>query len=70
MNSRLLELKSQAEIVTVNGESRYALPDEFAQRFAELIVEECAGLFTLTFTDEQYQRRIDKTIKKHFGVDL
>ena len=70
MNSRLLELKSQAEIVTVNGESRYALPDEFAQRFAELIVEECAGLFTLTFTDEQYQRRIDKTIKKHFGVEL
>jgi len=70
MNSRLLELKSQAEIITVNGESRYALPDEFAERFAELIVEECAGLFTLTFTDEQYQRRIDKTIRKHFGEDL
>jgi len=70
MNSRLLELKSQAEIITDNGHSRYALPDEFAERFAELIVEECAGLFTLTFTDEQYQRRIDKTIRKHFGEDL
>jgi len=39
------------------------------EKFAELIINECAGLFPLTFTDEQYQRRIDKTIKKHFGVD-
>jgi hypothetical protein len=38
-------------------------------KFAELIVRECANLFPLTFTDEQYQRRIDKTILKHFGVD-
>ena len=36
--------------------------------FARLIVEECAELFPMQFTDEQYQRRIDKTIKKHFGV--
>ena len=44
-------------------------PEEYLEKFAELIVKECAGLFTLTFTDEQYQRRIDKTIKKHFGVE-
>jgi hypothetical protein len=37
-------------------------------KFAELIVEECASLFPLQFTDEQYQRRIDKTIRKHFGL--
>ena len=36
---------------------------------AKLVVEECASLFPLTFTDEQYQRRIDKTIKKHFGIE-
>lgn len=36
---------------------------------ADRIVQECADLFKLTFTDEQYQRRIDKTIRKHFGVD-
>jgi hypothetical protein len=41
----------------------------FEQKFAELIVRECADLFRLTFTDEQYQRRIDKTILKHFGVE-
>jgi hypothetical protein len=38
-------------------------------KFAELIVKECASLFELTFTDEQYQRRIDKTIRKHFGLE-
>jgi hypothetical protein len=38
------------------------------QKFAELIIEECASLFTLQFTDEQYQRRIDKTIRKHFEL--
>jgi hypothetical protein len=36
--------------------------------FANLIIKECAGLFPLQFTDEQYQRRIDKTIKNHFDI--
>ena len=40
-----------------------------AEKFAELIIEECASLFPLTFTDEQYQRRIDKTIRNHFEQD-
>ena len=38
------------------------------EKFAELIVQECATMFTLTHTDEQYPRRIDKTILKHFGM--
>lgn len=42
---------------------------DLLNKFAELIVNECAELFPLTFTDEQYQRRIDKTILKHFGLD-
>jgi hypothetical protein len=37
-------------------------------KFAELIVRECADQFKLVHTDEQYQRRIDKTILKHFGL--
>jgi hypothetical protein len=36
---------------------------------SDRIIQECADLFKLTFTDEQYQRRIDKTIYKHFGLD-
>lgn len=38
------------------------------EKFAELIVRECADLFRLAHTDEQYARRIDKTILKHFGI--
>jgi hypothetical protein len=68
MNDRIKELAEQAGY----------LPDSFGvghwdmhecQKFAELIIQECANLFPLTFTDEQYQRRIDKTIRKHFGVE-
>jgi hypothetical protein len=70
MNNRFKELLDQADI---------KLPDDSAynghiyknslEKFAESIVKECAELFPLTFTDEQYQRRIDKTIKKHFGIE-
>ena len=61
MNKRIRELMLEAG---------YAAPEiaTRGQLLAELIVEECADLFHLTFTDEQYQRRIDKTIKEHFGV--
>jgi hypothetical protein len=69
MNERIKELADEARLITVNGQTRYALAEEFEQRFAMLIVQECADLFTRTHTDEQYQRRIDKTILKHFGVE-
>lgn len=60
--NRIEELKKQAtyEIMGV--------PQLDAKQFAELIIQECASLFNMQFTDEQYQRRIDKTIKKHFGL--
>lgn len=51
------------------GGSHY--PDinpQIQAKFAELIVRECADQFKLVHTDEQYQRRIDKTILKHFGL--
>ena len=37
MNERLQQLKEQAEFVG----DRYALPDEFAEKFAELIIQDC-----------------------------
>jgi hypothetical protein len=62
MNERIRELYYECQDESQSTEQCY-------QKFAELIVKECAGLFPLTFTDEQYQRRIDKTIMKHFGVE-
>jgi hypothetical protein len=62
MNERIKELMLEAG---------YAAPELAgrANKLAELIVEECANLFKRTHTDEEYQRRIDKTIRKHFGVE-
>jgi hypothetical protein len=67
MNEKLQELAEQAKLLGPG--SRIGNAHEAAEKFAELIVNECANLFPLTFTDEQYQRRIDKTIRKHFGLE-
>ena len=70
MNERIEELadKIWAEEYWTKPNTDKLLPAQL-NRFAKLIVKECASLFPLTFTDEQYQRRIDKTILKHFGVE-
>jgi hypothetical protein len=72
MNERIRELAVESKLGSAefgNGVQYYVATQETFEKFAELIVRECASLFPLTFTDEQYQRRIDKTIKKHFGVE-
>ncbi len=65
MNERI------AELMRSKGLHKYISEDcqHRMEMLAELIVLECASLFELTFTDEQYQRRIDKTIRKHFGLE-
>ena len=70
MNPRIRQLIEQADI-KIPDDSAYNghIYKNSLEKFAESIVKECAELFPLTFTDEQYQRRIDKTIKKHFGIE-
>jgi hypothetical protein len=68
MNERIRELSEQAEKYAddnFRGEPTWS--EAFESKFAELIVRECANQFKLVYTDEKYQRRIDKTILKHFG---
>jgi hypothetical protein len=66
MNERLKQLAEQAGYLPdMFGIGHYDMPE--CKKFAELIVKECADQFKLVYTDEQYQRRIDKTILKHFG---
>ena len=77
MNERIKLLAEQAGMVKILRQHAHEYgagtfeDTEYPEleKFAELIVKECADLFHLTFTDEQYQRRIDNTIKKHFGVE-
>ena len=66
MNERIGQLVEQSGLL--GPSSRIGNSHEATERFAELIIQECAGLFPMAFTDEQYQRRIDKTILKHFGI--
>ncbi len=70
MNERIKQLLEQADI-NIPDDSEYNghIYKNSLEKFATAIVKECADLFPLTFTDEHYQRRIDKTIKKHFGIE-
>ncbi len=68
MNDRIQELAKEAGYKEdMFGVGHWDMP-EF-QKFVQLMIEEFASMFPHTFTDEQYQRRIDKTIRKHFGVE-
>jgi hypothetical protein len=68
MNERIQQLADEARLVTVNGQTRYALAEEFEQRFAELIVAECANLIDLMDHSSQYFPHVADAIKEHFGV--
>jgi hypothetical protein len=70
MNERFKQLAVQSKLGSAefgNGVQYYVATQETFEKFAELIVKECADQFKLVYTDEQYHRRIDKTILKHFG---
>ena len=67
MSPRIEKLVEEAGIALGNNYADGSRRD-LLNKFAELIVQECATMFTLTHTDEQYPRRIDKTILKHFGM--
>ena len=60
MNQLIQHLADEARFITVNGQTRYALAEEFEKRFAELIVQECINACGSDFGTE--------LIKKHFGV--
>jgi hypothetical protein len=69
MNNKIQEFEKQCWSHTIDGVLIDGHLHFDTQKFAELIVNECADLFPRTFTDEKYQRRIDKTIRKHFGLE-
>jgi hypothetical protein len=70
MNERIKELAEQSFDITKDNRDRveYSADSYGIEKFAELIIQECATMFTMTHADEQYPRRIDKTILKHFGI--
>jgi hypothetical protein len=67
MNERIKTLAKVAGYDEINKAAMKLIGFD-PEKFAELIVRECADQFRLVYTDERYQRRIDKTILKHFGL--
>lgn len=67
MNEKIKELKNAA-IFSVDGDcGDLVIPDAFAEKFAELIVQECV----LEAMDAiHHDTSIRLQIYKHFGIDL
>jgi hypothetical protein len=65
MNERIKQLAEQVDREFNSPYDRH----KAIERFAELIVRECAGIFEGVYTDQQRPERIDTRIKKHFGVE-
>jgi hypothetical protein len=67
MNQRIQELLKQTGVTdNWNKADWYSMSPEMIEKFAELIVRECADIAT-----NRYQRLMDggKAIKQHFGVN-
>ena len=66
MNKRILELADQAVEGMMPGP--WEIPDEFCEKFAELIVQECIS--AVEDTNDRHRRDYfaDK-IRKHFGIE-
>lgn len=67
MNERIRELADQCRTEYRDGHGGFT--EQFdEEKFAELIIEECAEIFEGLYTDQQRPERIDTRIKRHFGV--
>jgi len=64
MNERIRELLLKA------GWDRYEALDERNQKFAELIVRECASIAQTYMSRWPEDHELTKQIKEHFGVEL
>jgi hypothetical protein len=63
MNERIKELVRQA-IFTIPDGVDFDIPDEFTDKFAELIVRECINI-----VDAQWEPVLVEKIREHFGVE-
>jgi hypothetical protein len=69
MNERIRELAEQAGAVFTNSHAASLLDDEM-EKFAELIVRECAKLLPPEMTHGPDGRPLEQVFKQHFGIGL
>ena len=74
MNERIKELAEQATdtVEIVNPDTGITHHREFfdKEKFAELIVEKCAGIVQTYMSRFPEDHELTKQIKEHFGVEL
>jgi len=64
MNEQIRELYKQASFdPSVDSE------ESMVEKFAELIVQECAKIIETQDVDPSFKNRMSWAIKKHFGVE-
>ena len=71
MNERIRELAEQAS--EIDGDDLLYYHPVFAEKFAELIVQECAKVILETsvqYNEIDTMHRIRDNVKEHFGVEL
>ena len=75
MNERIRELAEQARKKPMGNSWCYTNPEEFEQKFAELIVRECAEVCKAQSTYDPIvlpykpSEQFEKAIREHFGVE-
>ena len=79
MNERIKQLAEQAKRLVddkwnkegphIYPEAHYRYMQELDEKFAELIVKECADLFDPDLTVEHEEWIVRKSILQHFGVE-
>jgi hypothetical protein len=70
MNERIKELIQKASHRIIETDGAPVISTEFdKEKFAQLIVRECAGLFPAEYDTVEGKITIGKIIKEHFGVE-
>ena len=71
MNKLIQEFAIDAffdESADIPSDKKYTFSEEMMQKFAELIVEECAKIIEAQDVDPAFKLRMSYSIKKRFGV--
>lgn len=70
MNQRIQLLAEQARKRPMGNSWCYTNPAEFEQKFAELIVQDCADLFEVEYGQSEVSgNEVARVLKQHFGVE-
>ena len=67
MNERIQKLAEQCRTLYRDGNGQYV--EQFdEEKFAELIVEQCAGILESQDVDPSFKLRMSWAVKQYFGV--